>query len=71
MVWEGGAVRLLPIPIANATIDHSAAYIAGWLQALRHDPKCVIMAAGQAQKAADFIQHVTAPVQHDHAPAQP
>ncbi|MBI5189932.1 MAG: DUF1738 domain-containing protein [Nitrospirae bacterium] len=41
--------------IENATIDNSAAYIQGWLKALRDDRKMVILAAAAAQKAADYI----------------
>ncbi|MDY7107505.1 MAG: zincin-like metallopeptidase domain-containing protein [Planctomycetota bacterium] len=41
--------------IETATIDNSAAYIAGWLSKLRSDRKLVVQAASQAQRAADFI----------------
>ena len=36
-------------------LDH-AQYIASWLQALKNDNKFVVQAAGQAQKAADYIE---------------
>lgn len=36
-------------------LDH-AQYIASWLQALKNDNRFIVQAAGQAQKAADFIQ---------------
>lgn len=45
--------------IANATVDQSAAYIHSWLRVLRNDPKMLVQAAGQAQKAADWIQGTT------------
>jgi antirestriction protein ArdC len=35
--------------------DQSAAYIAGWLKALKDDRKLLISAAGRAQRAADYI----------------
>jgi len=35
--------------------DQSAAYVAGWLRPLSGDPKFVVQAAAQAQKAADAI----------------
>lgn len=35
--------------------DQSAAYIAGWLRALRDDRKLLVSAAGRAQRAADYI----------------
>jgi len=41
--------------IEQLTIENSAAYIKGWLKVLKNDQKLAIMAAGQAQRAADFI----------------
>jgi antirestriction protein ArdC len=41
--------------IVERTIDNSAAYLASWLNRLKSDPKLVVQAAAQAQKAADFI----------------
>ena len=41
--------------IDGATLENSAAYIQNWLQVLKDDRRAVIVAAGQAQKAADFI----------------
>jgi len=41
--------------IVERTIDNSAAYVASWLARLKDDPKLVVQAAAQAQKAADFI----------------
>lgn len=41
--------------ISPATLDQSAAYIAGWLKRLRGDKKLIVIAAAQAQKAADLI----------------
>jgi len=41
--------------IDGATLENSAAYIQGWLRVLKDDRRAVIVAAGQAQKAADFI----------------
>ena len=41
--------------IDGATLENSAAYIRSWLQVLKDDRRAVIVAAGQAQKAADFI----------------
>lgn len=45
--------------IDNSTIGQQAAYLAGWLKALQDDPKMVIHAAAQAQKAANLILGVT------------
>lgn len=41
--------------IANITIENSAAYLAGWLRALKNDRTLLIQAAAQAQKASDYI----------------
>jgi len=37
------------------TLNNSAAYLKGWLQKLKSDPKMFVMAAQRAQKAADLI----------------
>jgi antirestriction protein ArdC len=56
LVAEMGAAFLAGhCRIEQRTEAHSASYIAGWLKRLRNDPKMVVMAASQAQKAADFI----------------
>jgi len=41
--------------IENITIVNSAAYIQGWLKALKNDRTLLIHAAAAAQKAADYI----------------
>ncbi len=43
------------VGISAAVLPNQAAYIQGWLARLRSDKRLVIMAAAQAQKAADFI----------------
>jgi antirestriction protein ArdC len=54
---EMGAAFLCGVcGIDNRTVDNSAAYIASWLCVLKHDKHMVILAAAQAQRAADFIQ---------------
>jgi antirestriction protein ArdC len=53
---EMGAAYLCGIAgIANRTIDNSAAYIHAWLTKLRRDPKVLVHAAAQAQRAVDYI----------------
>jgi antirestriction protein ArdC len=46
-------------------LEH-ASYIEQWLAALRHDKRLIFVAAGAAQKAADFVlgtaQHAPGPV---------
>lgn len=41
--------------IETATLENSAAYLQGWVKALRGDKKLVVTAAANAQKAADYI----------------
>lgn len=56
LVAELGAAFLCgEAGISDLTIDNSAAYIKGWLKALKDDKKMVVYAGSQAQKAADFI----------------
>ena len=38
-----------------STFDNSAAYINGWIKNIRENPKILVQAAAQAQKAADYI----------------
>ena len=43
------------VGIDKRTLRNSAAYLQGWLKALRNDKKLFVSAAGKAQRAADFI----------------
>lgn len=47
------------VGLDNSLLENSTSYIEGWLKVLRGDPKAVVIAAAQAQKAADYIQGVT------------
>lgn len=59
LVAEMGAAFLCSIcGIENRTVDRSAAYLASWMRVLNHDRQMVIVAAAQAQRAADSIQGV-------------
>jgi antirestriction protein ArdC len=56
LVAEMSAAMLCGVAaISPPTIDQSAAYIASWLRALKDDRKLLVSAAGQAQRAADYI----------------
>jgi antirestriction protein ArdC len=58
LVAEFGASMLCGVAgIENQTIENSAAYIQNWLKVLKgdNDKKLAIIAAGQAQRAADYI----------------
>ena len=41
--------------ISHVTLENSAAYINGWTRVIKQDKKLVVVAAAQAQKAADLI----------------
>ncbi len=59
LVAEFGASMLCGFAsIEQQTIENSAAYIQGWLKVLKNDKKLAIVAAGQAQRAADFILNI-------------
>ena len=45
--------------LAPATLENSAAYLDGWTKALKADAQAVVIAAAQAQKAADYIRNAT------------
>jgi antirestriction protein ArdC len=39
----------------ESTLDNSAAYLKGWLEALKGDSRLIVTAASATQRAADFI----------------
>jgi antirestriction protein ArdC len=57
LVAEMGAAFMCAIADIDvpALQTNTAAYIASWMSKLRDDPKLLISAAGQAQRASDFI----------------
>jgi antirestriction protein ArdC len=56
LVAEIGAAMLCGVVgIDNTTMENSAAYVGSWLRRLKDDKKLIVQAAGQAQKAADYI----------------
>lgn len=55
LVAEIGACFLGAQIGVTPEFDQSAAYVEGWLQALKEDKKAVFRAASEAQKAADFV----------------
>ena len=55
LVAEMAAAFLCGRCAIDRTLDNSAAYLAGWLRVLRKDSRMIVVAAGQAQKAADWI----------------
>jgi antirestriction protein ArdC len=56
LVAEMGAAFLCGVAgIEQRTIENSAAYIAGWLKALKNDRTLLVHAAAQAQHGSDYI----------------
>ena len=56
LVAEMGAAFLCATAgIQDPTIKNSASYLQGWLKYLSSDPKALLVAGAQAQKAADFV----------------
>lgn len=43
----------------NSVLDNAASYIKGWLTVFRENPKTLIIAAAQAQRAADYIRGIS------------
>lgn len=58
LIAEIGAAMLCGVAgFEQITIDNSAAYIGGWLKALKDDKRLIVTAAAAAQRAADYIQN--------------
>ena len=51
----GAAFLCAEAGIDDPTIENSAAYLNGWLKYLSSDPKALLVAGAQAQKAADYV----------------
>lgn len=47
------------VSLDNSIVEDSASYINSWLGVLKADSKAVVIAAAQAQRAADYIQGIT------------
>lgn len=57
LVAEVGAAMLCGVAgIERETIADSASYLQSWIKALKGDPKLIVSAASQAQKAADRVR---------------
>jgi len=52
------------------TWDNNVAYIQHWLKSLKSDPKMLILAAGKAQKASDYILNIKHEIEEDANKAQ-
>ena len=65
LVAEMGAAYLCGLTdMEQETIENSAAYIKSWIRTFKDDPKVLVLAAAQAQKAVDYIlEHQAVPEQ--------
>ncbi len=55
LIAEVGACFLSTLCGMSTGLENSAAYIKGWIRALKNDPRMVVHAAGQAEKAVGFL----------------
>ena len=55
MAEMGAAFLCATAGIQDPTIENSASYLQGWLKYLSSDPKALLVAGAQAQKAADYV----------------
>ena len=51
----GAAFLCAEAGISPVVIENQVAYVQGWLGKLRGDKRLVVIAAAQAQRAADYI----------------
>jgi antirestriction protein ArdC len=54
------------IGLDNSLAEISAGYVQNWLAILKDDPKALIIAAAQGQRAADYIRGTTGETLDDH-----
>jgi antirestriction protein ArdC len=55
LIAEMGSAFLCAEAGIESTLDNSAAYLKGWLEALKGDARLIVAAASAAQRATDFI----------------
>lgn len=58
LIAELGSSFLCAFSGIHSRIDQSAAYLQGWLEALKSDPKLILHSVGAAQKASDYILNI-------------
>lgn len=64
LVAELGAAYLCGITgIEQDTIQNNAAYIKSWIRTFKNDPKVLVLAAAQAQRAVDYIMMLNSELQ--------
>jgi antirestriction protein ArdC len=66
LVAEMGAAYLCGITnIEQETFENNAAYIKSWVRTFKNDPKVLVLAAAQAQKAVDYMLTNVKEVDHE------
>ena len=70
LVAEMGSAFLCAEAGIESTLDNSAAYLKGWLGALKGDERLIVTAASAAQRAADFILGKNAQESTESKPAR-
>lgn len=65
----GAAFLCVDLELTPQIRDDHAPYIAGWLQALKHDKRAIFTAASHAQKAVDFLHGLRGSKEADEAEA--
>jgi antirestriction protein ArdC len=58
LVAEMTAAMLCHLSGIDGTVESSAAYLDHWMKQIADDPKLVVKAASEAQRAADYIQGI-------------
>jgi antirestriction protein ArdC len=71
LVAEMAAAYLCGIAGIDVNVPHHASYIASWLKALTDDPKLVVQAAANAQKACNLIVGETLATTEEGSHAEP
>lgn len=57
LVAEMGSAFLMGMIGLTKTFPNTVAYVQSWISALKNDPKMIVLAASQAQRAVEYIQH--------------
>ena len=65
----GAAFLCADLALAPQIREDHAPYIAGWLKALKEDRRAIFTAAAAAQKAADYLHGLQAPLEAERAHA--
>ncbi len=71
LVAEMGAAFICGMTgIEQHTIENSASYIKSWIRTFKDDPKVLVIAASQAQRAVDYILNNRKSEEPEHIPGE-